>query len=360
MQELLRAGEITRIDAVDTISFILNKENHFYETGYRVLQNRDNGFVKCTRVIFNGKSKLVYITAGLVSLSKVMEELTPDPLLQILTNIFEIISAIDKIGFIDKNGIMPELNDIFIDRKTYDVYVMYLPLDYYTVQVQSAESRLITVLHDSIVNYENLQDENTDKIIAILKQVDVKAEDVVKELLALSGREQSTSNITGAITEGTSEVTISTEIEGTENTNNAPRNSGLLSGIFGGRDKKSKREPVEVIEEGGLTEVLEMFIPSIVVYGESSAGRIEILISKSSFILGKKEGEVDGLLSFNNAISRQHCKITCEDGEYYIEDLESANGTFLNGKRLQPKQKSIIKIGDNVKLANSNFTITSV
>jgi serine phosphatase RsbU (regulator of sigma subunit) len=34
------------------------------------------------------------------------------------------------------------------------------------------------------------------------------------------------------------------------------------------------------------------------------------------------------------AVSRQHAQITCEEGAYFVEDLGSSNGTFVNGSRI--------------------------
>ncbi|HZT79037.1 MAG TPA: FHA domain-containing protein, partial [Gemmataceae bacterium] len=34
------------------------------------------------------------------------------------------------------------------------------------------------------------------------------------------------------------------------------------------------------------------------------------------------------------AVSRHHARVVCEGGRYFLEDLHSSNGTFLNGKRL--------------------------
>ena len=43
------------------ISYMLEQEDLFYETGYKVLQNQEkNGFIKCVKVSHNGKIKLVY------------------------------------------------------------------------------------------------------------------------------------------------------------------------------------------------------------------------------------------------------------------------------------------------------------
>jgi serine phosphatase RsbU (regulator of sigma subunit) len=37
------------------------------------------------------------------------------------------------------------------------------------------------------------------------------------------------------------------------------------------------------------------------------------------------------------AVSRQHAQIVCEDDAFFLEDLDSSNGTFLNGTRLSPR-----------------------
>ncbi|HEY5373228.1 MAG TPA: FHA domain-containing protein, partial [Polyangiaceae bacterium] len=36
----------------------------------------------------------------------------------------------------------------------------------------------------------------------------------------------------------------------------------------------------------------------------------------------------------DDSISRFHARFVCEDGEYYVEDLGSRNGTFIQGKRV--------------------------
>src|SRR4051794_40634787 len=42
-----------------------------------------------------------------------------------------------------------------------------------------------------------------------------------------------------------------------------------------------------------------------------------------------------GVFLESQAVSRQHARILYEEGDYFVEDLNSSNGTFLNGKRLR-------------------------
>jgi hypothetical protein len=48
-------------------------------------------------------------------------------------------------------------------------------------------------------------------------------------------------------------------------------------------------------------------------------------------------------------VSRRHARISCENGEYAIEDLGSTNGTFVNrGRRLKPGDRQPLKDGDEI------------
>lgn len=51
-------------------------------------------------------------------------------------------------------------------------------------------------------------------------------------------------------------------------------------------------------------------------------------------------------------ISRQHIRFDCEDGECYIEDRNSTNGTKLNGSSINGKGRYLLREGDKVELAD--------
>jgi len=48
-------------------------------------------------------------------------------------------------------------------------------------------------------------------------------------------------------------------------------------------------------------------------------------------------------------VSRRHARISCENGQYLIEDLGSTNGTFVNrGRRLKPSERHPVNEGDEI------------
>jgi pSer/pThr/pTyr-binding forkhead associated (FHA) protein len=48
-------------------------------------------------------------------------------------------------------------------------------------------------------------------------------------------------------------------------------------------------------------------------------------------------------------VSRRHARIILRDGQYFVEDLGSTNGTFVNrGKRLAPGVRHALNDGDEI------------
>ena len=58
----------------------------------------------------------------------------------------------------------------------------------------------------------------------------------------------------------------------------------------------------------------------------------------------------------DTTVSRRHFRVSYKNGGYFIEDLNSANGTFLNGARLEPFQKAGIAVDKSVEVGNLELT----
>ena len=54
-------------------------------------------------------------------------------------------------------------------------------------------------------------------------------------------------------------------------------------------------------------------------------------------------------------ISQLHARICPEGNSFYIEDLNSTNGTFVNDETLPYKQKRILQVNDIVQFADARF-----
>ena len=78
-----------------------------------------------------------------------------------------------------------------------------------------------------------------------------------------------------------------------------------------------------------------------------------VIVDKNEFIIGKSS-TCDYKVEGNPSISRQHAKITCKEGVYYLEDLNSLNHTSINGENIS----GLVEIDDQTtfKLADEEFS----
>lgn len=78
------------------------------------------------------------------------------------------------------------------------------------------------------------------------------------------------------------------------------------------------------------------------------------VIEGDSFLVGGRNDQADARLHASG-VSRNHARITREEQSYYIEDLNSRNGTYVNGRLLPYKQKCQVKPGDRLRFAREEY-----
>ena len=83
----------------------------------------------------------------------------------------------------------------------------------------------------------------------------------------------------------------------------------------------------------------------------------DITISYVPYLIGKQEGLVDYVLE-SETISRIHAKIDREGEEYQLCDLNSTNGTSVNGRMLETNETVTLNKGDEIFIANFAFIFT--
>jgi pSer/pThr/pTyr-binding forkhead associated (FHA) protein len=79
----------------------------------------------------------------------------------------------------------------------------------------------------------------------------------------------------------------------------------------------------------------------------------ELCLSHFPFVIGRRK-DSDGHLPFA-FISRTHCQFTCVENRVLVQDLESYNGTFVNGKRVT--EPVAVKDGDEITLGPISFRL---
>ena len=94
-------------------------------------------------------------------------------------------------------------------------------------------------------------------------------------------------------------------------------------------------------------------------------GQVLPLADRNEFTLGRiSEGQpimpdidLSPYQAYAGGVSRLHAVIKRSGANIIIMDLGSANGTYLNGKRLQPNMDQVVKHGDVVALGKLKLQI---
>lgn len=305
MNSLIEKDSVVRLDCGRNVSFILNDDKNFSPTEYKVLQSRQNScFVNCVKMLYNGKIQLYYTTNQLKPLSAMLSTLNSESIVTVISNLVSAILDVKQNGFLSCGNIDLSVDKIFVSPSTYMVKLVYLPL---AKKLNNDISALEFALRIDLVNIISgiplLSSPKTMRLCSDLSDVRLGMEELHENIKALCIR-------------NTSSVVKDDTIRTVEN---KPARLALIS--------------------KNLPEVF----------------RIDV--DKDPFIIGKKREAVDGVIAFNGMISRTHCKIDRYNDEFTVTDLQTTNGTYVNGTKLQPDTACVIKNGDIIRMANIDFEV---
>ncbi len=136
----------------------------------------------------------------------------------------------------------------------------------------------------------------------------------------------------------------------------------------GFKEKGRKKKPVDaedmIVRPASEPEPQRQIHPTVCLsdYREHPQGMLlyegmerhnNIIIEKDSTRIGQGD-DVDAVIS-KDTISHFHAVINRENKEFYLEDLNSTNGTFVNDEVLAYKEKKQLKSNDIIRFADVKF-----
>ncbi|HFD38906.1 MAG TPA: FHA domain-containing protein [Anaerolineae bacterium] len=78
-------------------------------------------------------------------------------------------------------------------------------------------------------------------------------------------------------------------------------------------------------------------------------------MTQNVIFLGREEERADMVFYWDNYISRRHAKIAREGDDFYIWDLNSANGTWVDGQRLPKSTSEGMDLNEAVQLHSGSL-----
>ncbi len=89
--------------------------------------------------------------------------------------------------------------------------------------------------------------------------------------------------------------------------------------------------------------------------GKIHGRKKEIDLTEFPFIIGKSKDQADYCLD-DRSVSRMHARFTLRDDIVYLTDLNSLNGTYKNGMRLDPNELVMLEREDEIRFGKCVFT----
>lgn len=86
-----------------------------------------------------------------------------------------------------------------------------------------------------------------------------------------------------------------------------------------------------------------------------SKANVKKVVLRSDAVIGRSAE--CGLRIASSLVSRQHCQILLRDNQVFVRDLESSNGTFLNGAQVKPNVEVPVPPGSELSVGGVRFYV---
>ncbi len=126
-------------------------------------------------------------------------------------------------------------------------------------------------------------------------------------------------------------------------------------------ERKEEKENLEIGRSTRMTESLSNIGSSdTVLLGTESNAYIKQLrtgkkyyLNSNEVTIGKRQCEIE--IADNPAVSKHHAMIQKKEGKYYLVDLNSTNGTKVNGKKINADIPEFLQDETQIEFANEKF-----
>lgn len=336
-------------------------ENEMEEESYKykmLRYNKISVFLDCKIYSIDNVTRLQYDISSKQSLQRICEKkhLNQKQFQKILSAIHKLIQELERYFLrLDEVFLKPE--HIYADMETFEIYFCYYPhkeitqaeeefhsLAEYLINHLDYEDKL--VIEQGYALYRYTLQENYDILKSIQKTMGNQKKAEISEEILLEDEE--------AANEYCEDKNVSKVVEGGFLNQIMNRFKGEVKSV-GNNDLENnswnKESIVEIEDEKeehyGHTMLLKEVQGKALHYLVclSDGGYQDFTIDKFPFVIGKGKEWADGVIS-HNLVSRIHAQFDEEEGEIFITDLNSTNGTGVNDELLEANQTVQLKSGD--------------
>ena len=307
-------GIIEKREGDGYVSYLLKEDRFYSQTGYKMLQSGScRSFLPCTQIRFNGYRKFVYLSGEYRRLPKILSTFGEEEFIAVMTGLISAVMNLKDNLFVRAGCLDLTDNSIFIDHITKEVYLVYLPLSEEYERTEWFE--LDTALRNRIMEWSRHiscpPGKKIAQFLSALQETDRSLEDIGKRF---------------------------------RDARNLQKEKLRTDDL---KEEQMVKQPEALRQSGRKLNLRYM----------GADQNLEFTITDEKFILGRSPYRADGQISGNLRVGNVHCTIWHRNEQYYAEDMQSRNGTYINGIMLKAGEQSLLHQGDILKLADSSFLV---
>lgn len=331
---------------------------------YKMLRyNKIVGFLECNVYCMDNVTRIQYDISSKQSLQRICEKkhLNEQQFQKILGAIQKLIQELGRYFLrLDEVYLKPEY--IYADMETFEVYFCYYPHK----EEAKAEDEF-HVLAEYLINHLDYEDKQViEQGYALYRYTLQENYDILRSIQKIMGIHKKAEETEEIQRDIPTEICEEADYEYSEERSYSKvAEKGFFNQImnhFKGEVKpirtfgqdKDKGDIESVVEAEGhkeeyyghtmlLKEVQGKAMHYLVCLSEG--GYEDFTIEKFPFVIGKGKEWADGVIP-HNLVSRIHAQFDEEEGEVFITDLNSTNGTGVNDELLEANQTVQLKSGD--------------
>ncbi|MCQ2501171.1 MAG: FHA domain-containing protein [Lachnospiraceae bacterium] len=91
--------------------------------------------------------------------------------------------------------------------------------------------------------------------------------------------------------------------------------------------------------------------------GINTPGEVVFQIGQEEFIIGSDKNQVDGFIDAEDVISPVHARISWDENGFFVTDMDSLGGTYVNDQKIEPMTKVKVGFGSVLRFADYTFSV---
>ena len=348
-----------------------------YYRGYQLemcKQNQIAGFLPMETVVADGKMQFWYDITGKQSIDMVLQNqlLKRELLEKVIMGIYHVSENM-KPFLLEENSLLLQPQTIYMASGKEEILIGYCPtvigdtkvnfrqlMEYFLPKMNHAEEEVC------LIGYEIYQETVEDtfsirKIVEIMRHKDGIQTGKLKEK-EVQEKEVQDKKVQEKEKQKKEEIVYEKPIYKKKIVDRHIMWNKIWKKLL---QKKKKKDLVQLVYEPEEIEKEIIENPTVFLGAEEkqcrgtlmyqgAKGRENLVLCKSPYSIGSKNGRADSQIE-GDGISRMHAQITNDGTSYYIEDLNSINGTWLNDEILSYKEKIELHNNDRVRFAQEEY-----